>query len=98
MNRIDNFKHKGLRQQMVDAMRAKGITDESVLKAMAEVPRHWFLDGALDAYAYEDRALKIMSEHDVRFTVDMKMGKCEATAWGCDLTYDYVKINGDYRS
>ena len=46
----------------------------------------------------EDLALQIMSEHDVCFTADMKMGTCEATAWGCDLTYDYVKINGDYRS
>ena len=46
----------------------------------------------------EDLALKIMSEHDVHFSADMKMGTCEATAWGCDLTYDYVKINGDYRS
>ena len=46
----------------------------------------------------EDRALKIMSEHDVCFTADMHMGPWEATAWGCDLTYDYVKINGDYRS
>ena len=46
----------------------------------------------------EDLALSIMSKHDVRFTADMKMGCSEATAWGCDLTYDYVKINGDYRS
>ena len=42
--------------------------------------------------------MQIMSEHDVCFTVDMKMGNQQATAWGCDLTYDYVKINGDYRS
>lgn len=55
----DTFKHKGLRQQMVDALRRKGITDEAVLAAMAEVPRHWFLDSALDTLAYEDRALKI---------------------------------------
>ncbi len=46
----------------------------------------------------ENLALEIMSEHDVCFTADMKMGNEEATAWGCDLTYDYVKINGDYRS
>ena len=57
----------------------------------------FYRDGCVQAFD-EDRALKIMSEHDVRFTVDMKMGTCEATAWGCDLTYDYVKINGDYRS
>ena len=46
----------------------------------------------------EDKALQLMSEKAVRFTGDMKMGTAEATAWGCDLTYDYVKINGDYRS
>lgn len=59
MNRIDNFKHKGLRQQMVDALRQQGITDEVVLQAMNDVPRHWFIDSALDSHAYEDRALKI---------------------------------------
>lgn len=46
----------------------------------------------------EDKALEILSEQAVRFSCDMKMGGEEATAWGCDLTYDYVKINGDYRS
>ena len=46
----------------------------------------------------EDRALAILSEKAVRFLCDMAMGDQEATAWGCDLTYDYVKINGDYRS
>ena len=46
----------------------------------------------------EDRALAILSEKAVRFSCDMHMGGAEATAWGCDLTYDYVKINGDYRS
>jgi len=55
----DTFKHKGLRQQMVDKLRASGITDEAVLKAMNEVPRHFFLDSALDSHAYDDRALKI---------------------------------------
>jgi glutamate N-acetyltransferase/amino-acid N-acetyltransferase len=46
----------------------------------------------------EEKALAIMSEDAIRFLADMKMGDQEATAWGCDLTYDYVKINGDYRS
>lgn len=59
MTRQDTFKHKGLRQQMVEGLRAKGIDDAAVLKAMQEVPRHWFIDSALDAFAYEDRALKI---------------------------------------
>ena len=46
----------------------------------------------------EDLALRILSGKAVRFLCDMRMGACEATAWGCDLTYDYVKINGDYRT
>ena len=44
---------------MCEEMRRKGITDPLVLKAMEEVPRHWFIDPALDAHAYVDRALKI---------------------------------------
>ena len=44
---------------MVEAMKAKGIVDSAVLDAMLTVPRHWFLDSALDSLAYEDRALKI---------------------------------------
>ena len=47
---------------------------------------------------YTPEALEILSAHDVRFTADMHMGSESAVAWGCDLTYDYVKINGDYRS
>ena len=46
----------------------------------------------------EDKALEILSAHDIRFMADMHMGSESAVAWGCDLTYDYVKINGDYRS
>ncbi len=46
----------------------------------------------------EDLAKKIMQEDEVTVFVDMHEGTEEATAWGCDLTYDYVKINADYRS
>lgn len=46
----------------------------------------------------EERAKEIMSRSKVTAICDMKEGKETATAWGCDLTYDYVKINGDYRS
>ena len=46
----------------------------------------------------EDFATKIMKEDEVIVFVDMHDGDAEATAWGCDLTYDYVKINADYRS
>lgn len=46
----------------------------------------------------EDEAKKILSEEAVEITVGLKDGNAEGTAWGCDLTYDYVKINGDYRT
>ncbi len=54
-------------------------------------------DGVSTGYD-EDVATKILSEPEVTVLVDMKMGDETATAWGCDLTYDYVKINADYRS
>ena len=46
----------------------------------------------------EDKAKKIMSEEAVEILVHCGDGNCSGTAWGCDLTYDYVKINGDYRT
>ena len=46
----------------------------------------------------EEEAAKILSENEVTAIADVKMGEYDATAWGCDLTYDYVKINADYRS
>ena len=46
----------------------------------------------------EDFATEIFKQEAVTVVVDLKEGEAQATAWGCDLTYDYVKINGDYRS
>jgi glutamate N-acetyltransferase/amino-acid N-acetyltransferase len=46
----------------------------------------------------EEKAAEILSEDDIEINVDLHQGSESATAWGCDLTYDYVKINGDYRS
>lgn len=46
----------------------------------------------------EEEATRILSENHVTAIADLKMGQETATAWGCDLTYDYVKINADYRS
>ncbi len=46
----------------------------------------------------EEEATKILSEPEVTAVADIKMGDFTATAWGCDLTFDYVKINADYRS
>ncbi len=57
----------------------------------------FYRDGCVQTFD-EEKAAAILGEEAVRFSCDMKMGKEEATAWGCDLTYDYIKINGDYRS
>ena len=46
----------------------------------------------------EAKALAILKEPEVIILADMHEGTAEATCWGCDLTYDYVKINGDYRT
>ena len=56
-----------------------------------------YKDGQATDYS-EEEATKILSCPVVTVVVDMKMGESQATAWGCDLTYDYVKINADYRS
>ncbi|MCI8741987.1 MAG: bifunctional glutamate N-acetyltransferase/amino-acid acetyltransferase ArgJ [Lachnospiraceae bacterium] len=54
-------------------------------------------DGVALDYS-EEQATRILSEPEVTAIADVKMGNASATAWGCDLTYDYVKINADYRS
>ncbi|MBE6775695.1 MAG: bifunctional glutamate N-acetyltransferase/amino-acid acetyltransferase ArgJ [Ruminococcaceae bacterium] len=46
----------------------------------------------------EEKAKEILSEDEIVLDIEMNQGDCSATAWGCDLTYDYVKINGDYRT
>lgn len=46
----------------------------------------------------EENAKKILCESNIRIVIDLKNGDYNATAWGCDLTYDYVRINGEYRS
>lgn len=55
----DSYKQKGLRRQLVDSIRQKGITDENVLMAINNIPRHYFLDTAFEGIAYEDRAFPI---------------------------------------
>jgi protein-L-isoaspartate(D-aspartate) O-methyltransferase len=55
----DNYLHKGLRKQLVQILRDKGITDERVLAAIEAIPRHFFLDPAFERIAYEDRAFPI---------------------------------------
>ena len=51
---------------------------------------------AFEGTIYLERAEKIMQSKDITVNIDLKLGDGEATAWGCDLTYDYVKINAEY--
>ncbi len=55
----DTYRHKGLRKKLIDSIRDKGISDERVLEAMMNIPRHYFLDTALEHIAYQDRAFPI---------------------------------------
>lgn len=55
----DTYRHKGLRKKLLQVIQTKGISDDRVLDAILEVPRHFFLDSAFDEVAYEDRAFPI---------------------------------------
>ena len=55
----DTYRHKGLRKKLVETIREKGISDERVLNAIMQIPRHYFLDTALEHIAYQDRAFPI---------------------------------------
>jgi len=58
-NHEDTYRHKGLRKKLTETIREKGITDEAVIAAIGNIPRHFFMDSALDNIAYEDRAFPI---------------------------------------
>jgi protein-L-isoaspartate(D-aspartate) O-methyltransferase len=61
----DTYRHKGLRNKLVETVRKKGITDEKVLNAIATIPRHFFLDSAFDEVAYEDKAFPIAASQTI---------------------------------
>ncbi len=56
---IDSFKHKGLRKQLIDSLRRKGIRDERVLQAMESIPRHFFFESSFLSFAYDDKPFPI---------------------------------------
>ncbi len=56
------------------------------------------IENGVDTGYSEDEATKILSEKEISAIIDMKMGEETATAWGCDLTHEYISINADYRS
>lgn len=70
-NRVDSYRHKGMRRRLVDSLRRKGIRDENVLQAMMAVPRHFFLDQAFEEWAYHDQPFPIGEEQTISqpFTV-----------------------------
>jgi len=61
----DTFKHKGMRQQLVEVVKNKGITDENVLKALGKVPRHLFMDSGFLDHAYQDKAFPIAADQTI---------------------------------
>lgn len=65
MTRTDTFRQQGQRRRMCEQLMNAGITDMRVIKAMSEVPRHWFIDKAPSEHAYEDRALRISADQTI---------------------------------
>lgn len=55
----DSFRHKGLRNQLIEELRCKGIDDNKVLQAINKIPRHLFIDNAFVNFAYQDKAFPI---------------------------------------
>ena len=62
---IDSFKHKGLRQKLVDTLISKGIKNEVVLEAIRTIPRHWFMDSSFLDHAYQDKAFPIAANQTI---------------------------------
>ncbi len=58
---VDSYKHKGMRQKLVNSIRSKGISDEGVLSAINKIPRHLFLDSSFLEFAYNDKPFPIGS-------------------------------------
>ena len=56
------------------------------------------IENGVDTGYNEEEATKILSEKEITAIADIKMGSAAATAWGCDLTHEYININADYRS
>jgi protein-L-isoaspartate(D-aspartate) O-methyltransferase len=83
IEREDNYKHKKLRADLIQVLRKKGITDEKVLKAMEVIPRHFFLESALERIAYEDRAFPIVAGQTISqpYTVAFQSQLLDIQKW-----------------
>ena len=78
----DSFIHKGKRKQLLDKLRQKGISDEQVLEAMDQVPRHLFMDSSFLDHAYSDKAFPIAADQTISqpFTVAKQTELLQCTA------------------
>lgn len=78
---IDDYKHQGLRRQLVALLKEKGITDSAVLESIGKVPRHCFMDSQFDHFAYKDMAFKIGAGQTISqpFTVAVQTSLLEVT-------------------
>ena len=61
----DTAKHQGLRNQLAIVLKAKGIADENVLKAIRNIPRHLFIDSSFESHAYQDKAFPILANQTI---------------------------------
>lgn len=61
----DTHKHQGLRKQLANVLKAKGIADKNVLDAVCKIPRHLFIDSSFEAHAYQDKAFPIAAEQTI---------------------------------
>lgn len=61
----DTSKHQGLRNQLANVLKAKGIVDENVLSAVRKIPRHLFIDSSFESHAYQDKAFPIAAEQTI---------------------------------
>ena len=75
----DTLKHQGLRNQLVATLTRKGITDTSVLKVIAKIPRHLFMDSSFENFAYQDKAFPIAADQTISqpYTVAFQTEKLE---------------------
>lgn len=74
MQYSDNYRHKGLRKNLVEGLRSKGIRDAKILEAIGSIPRHFFLDQAFADWAYKDVAFPIDADQTISqpYTVAMQ--------------------------
>ena len=91
---IDSFKHKGLRQKLVENLILKGIKNEAVLEAIRKVPRHWFIDSSFLDHAYQDKAFPIAANQTISqpYTVAYQTALLEVEAVLCLLQAEVYSI------